>query len=166
MVLCYKCVFTDSEMYSDSYASKKAYNDQIVMVKSKFTNIEAVGGDIGDAEDIDDEAQRVIDLVHAYKYEQTTFTKKTFLPYIKNYMQNVIEHLKKKGASDEEVEAFKKGSQEFVKYLLENFKEFEFYMNDQNSTDGACAFAFWEDPENDEGPTFCYIQAGLVGEKY
>ena len=166
MVLCYKCVFTDSEMFSDSYPAKKAFNDQVTMIKGKFTNLESVGGDIGDSEDIDDQSERVIDLVHAYKYEQTTFTKKTFLAYIKGYMQKVIEHLKNKGASDAEIEDFKKGSQEFVKYVLENFKEFEFFMNDQNSLDGACAFAFWEDPENDEGPTFCYIQAGLAGEKF
>ena len=166
MVLCYKCVFTDSEMYSDSYPATVDYNGQIVKIKSKYVNLEAVGGDIGDAEDIDDQVQRVLDLVHAYKYEQTTFTKKSFATYIKNYMQMVIEHLKSKGKSEEEINDFKKGSQEFVKYLLENFKEFEFYLNDQNNTDGACAFAFWEDPENDEGPTFCFIKAGLVAEKY
>ena len=166
MVLCYKCVFTDSEMYSDSYPSKIDYNNQITKIKAKYVTLEAVGADIGDAEDIDDQNVRVLDLVHAYKYEQTTFTKKSFVPYIKAYMAKVIEHMTKKGKSAEELDAFRKGSGEFVKYLMENFKEFEFYLNDQNSTDGACAFAYWEDSENDEGPTFCFINAGLVSEKY
>ena len=166
MVLCYKCIFTDAEMYSDSYPSKIDYNNQITKIKAKYVTLEAVGADIGDAEDIDDQNVRVLDLVHAYKYEQTTFTKKTFLGYIKNYMTNVIEKLKSKGKTDEEIENFKKGSQDFVKYLIENFKEFEFYLNEQNSTDGSCAFAYWEDSENDEGPTFCFINAGLVSEKY
>ena len=166
MVIVYKCLFTDSDMYSDSYPVKKAYNDQVTMIKAKFTNVESVGGDIGDAEDIDDQAQIVLDLVFGYKYEQTTFTKKTFLAYIKAYMQKIIEKFTARNAPEEEVTAFKTGCQDFVKVILENFKEYEFYMNSENSTDGACAFAFWEDAENDEGPTFCFIQAGLVGEKY
>ncbi len=61
----------------------------------------------------------MIDLVNAFRYEETTFDKKGFTAYFKDYMKKLLTWLGEN--KKDRVEAFKTGGKEFFKWALANF---------------------------------------------
>ncbi len=88
-------------------------------------------------EDLEDTAVKVNNIVNSFRLQSTSFDKKGYLVYLKGYMKAVKTALQERGAPAEEITAFEKGAQTYVKEkLLPNFKDFEFYTGESMNPDG------------------------------
>ena len=162
MVYLYSCAFSNCEMVSDAFPSKEMFNGTILAVKSEVITVEAFKGDMGDADEVVDQDERVNNIVHAFKYNESKFTQAQFGAWLKPYVKRVGERKWGDDPENPDFANFKAGCQQFAKFVMGNFKDFEFYMNEENDMDGALGMACWEDPENDKGPTFYYLKDALT----
>jgi hypothetical protein len=96
-------------------------------------------------EGTEDQAQTVIDVVHSFRLNETSFDKKSYLTHLKSYMKKVKEGLKEKGASDEEITAFEKGASAFAKKIVANFKDYEFLIGESMDPDGMYVLLMTDD---------------------
>ena len=166
MVNLYKCAFTGIEMFSDAFPTEEMFDGTVFAVKSSALEKKAMKFDIGDCDDVDDQDEQVNDIIDGFKYNLVTLTKATFQPLAKGYLKLISERIKAKYPGDEDkVKHFQKNSVELMKFILGKFDEFEFYLNEENNTEGAMTFAYWQDSALDKGPTFLYLKDGLEREK-
>ncbi|KAF2443223.1 microtubule/calcium-binding protein [Karstenula rhodostoma CBS 690.94] len=141
-MIIFKDSLTGDEIISDSYNLKEvdgiAYEADCSKISVGVDNIDiganasAEGGD----EDAEDQAQTVIDVVHSFRLNETSFDKKSYLTHLKGYMKAVKGKLQEKGASAEDVTAFEKGAQGFAKKIVANFKDYEFLIGESMDPDG------------------------------
>jgi len=142
-MIIYKDVISGDEIISDSYDLKEidgvAYEVNCSRINVGGESFD-VGGNPsaegGDDDGVEDQQQTVIDVVHSFRLQETSFDKKGYMTYLKSYMKKVKEALKTKGASDEEVAAFEKGAASFAKKVLGNFKDYEFFTGENMDPDG------------------------------
>jgi len=88
-------------------------------------------------EGVEDTEVKVNNIVNSFRLQSTSFDKKSYLVHLKGYMKAVKAKLTEKGKSAEEISAFEKGAQAYVKEkLLPNFKDFEFYTGESMDPDG------------------------------
>jgi len=142
----------------------------VYTIKGKY--IEIGGEDYGISANVDDEAaegataegtesnkQRVINIVHQNRLSETSFDKKTFLAYIKGYMKK----LKEKIDETDKVRsaAFMAGAQVFIKKVVAEFDDFQFFLSESNNDEGIVVLAKWVGEE----ANFYYWKDGLRGEK-
>jgi hypothetical protein len=118
------------------------------------------GGEGGEepVEDVKDEAVKVNDILDAFHYNETSFTKADYTTYIKGYMKKVKEHLAKNNPS--RVDPFMKGAQEMVKWILSNFDKFTFYAPESWDVENTVILSYTK-TEGDECPTFVYFTDGF-----
>lgn len=62
------------------------------------------------------------DIIDAFHYQETGFTKVDFQNWVKGYMKKLKEHLEAKNPG--RVEGFMKGAKEMVVYILGRFNDF------------------------------------------
>ena len=163
-------VFTNDEVLSDIFTFELAYNDVIMKVKSSYKNPENVGNvDIGcgnafggneEEEGGDGVAvEKVNDVFYNGNLVENPMSKPEFKSFVKNFLKNLKAYLEANGKADR-VDAFMKGAQEFIKYVVSKFDEFTFYLGTSESMEGALVFSFWED-ESAAGPVFYFFKDGL-----
>lgn len=104
------------------------------------------------AEDLEEGSTTVNNVVHSFRLQQTSFTKKDFLAYLKGYMKAVKSKL-----PAERVPIFEKNAAAFAKKVIGNFKDYDFYTGANMNPDGMIAllnyreggvipyFTFWKD---------------------
>lgn len=165
MVNLYKCAISQCEMFSDAFPTTEVFNGAGFAVRSSIVDKAALKFDMGDADEVEDQDERVNDIIDGFKYNAISFKKAEFTGYIKGYIKAVMDRVKARGASEEEVKEFQKNSTEMVKFILGRFDDFEFYANELNDMEGAVAMGYWADEENDKGPTFLYFKDGMIREK-
>lgn len=164
MVYLYLCVFTNAELLTDSFESKELYDGVGILAKSAFIMKKGVEFENNGDEELDDGDERVNNLVDNNRLIAVTYSKADYLTYTKLYVQKLTKYLEEN--NPDRVEAFKKGAQEMVKFILSKFSEIEFYK-DENNTEGSQIIAsYWENEEVDEGPSFLYFKDGMKMEKY
>ena len=69
------------------------------------------------------QVQKVLDVVDAFRLNTTSFTKKDYMTYVKEYMKKVKAKLEE--VNPERVQPFMAGATEMVKWIIKNFDEFE-----------------------------------------
>lgn len=136
-------LITSDELLSDSYDLKEIDG---VVYEADCKKISVGVGDIdiganasaegGDDEGAEDAAEQVIDIVHSFRLNETSFDKKSYLSHLKGYMKKVKEGLKANGASDETVTEFEKGASSYAKKIIANFKDYEFLIGESMDPDG------------------------------
>ncbi|KAI0089285.1 translationally-controlled tumor protein [Irpex rosettiformis] len=159
-MLLYEDVISGDEMFSDAFPIKEvdgvAYEVDCAMII-----IKEGGVDIGanpsaeEAEEaLEEGAQQVNNVVHSFRLQPTSFDKKAYLTYLKDYMKEVKKRLQESNPS--EVEAFEKGAQAFAKKIVGGFKDYEFYTGESMDPEGMVAllnyradgitpyFTFWK----------------------
>lgn len=161
--------FVDDELLSDSYA-KIEIDDAVYEVNCKMVTKGPVQVNTGanasaegeDDEGCDDQAYQVIDVVDGFRLEQTSFDKKSFLVCIKAYMKAIKAKLEENNPS--RVAAFEKGAQSYVKKILENFGDYEFYTGETMDPEAmVIPMGYREDGVT---PFLVYWKDGLRAEKY
>ncbi|KFA65410.1 hypothetical protein S40285_00483 [Stachybotrys chlorohalonatus IBT 40285] len=151
-MIIFKDIITDDEIISDSY-DLKLVDDIVYEADCAMITEGGVEIDIGanaSAEEADealeDTAVKVNNIVHSFRLQSTSFDKKGYLTYLKGYMKAVKAALQERNAPAEEITAFEKGAQAYVKEkLLPNFKDFEFYTGESMNPDGMVALLNYRD---------------------
>jgi len=140
----------------------------ILVKKIKFIfnfNIKGCGNAFGGNEeeeaggDGSEPQEKVIDVAYNANLVATSFSKAEFMTYIKNFLKNLKAYLEENDKKDR-VEAFQKGAQDFVKFVVSKFNDFEFYTGASEKIDGSIVFSYWED-ESAAGPVFYYFRDSL-----
>jgi len=134
-MIIYEDIFTGKELFSDAYPCKLI--DDFVW-EAECANItidnsiddSAIGGNASaeDANDggADDTKETAINLVHVFhlkKYD--AMDKKGYTKYIKEYGKKLVEKMAEKGASEEEIAAFKTKMAKKCGEIVKNFKEYD-----------------------------------------
>ncbi|KAF2168283.1 hypothetical protein M409DRAFT_65742 [Zasmidium cellare ATCC 36951] len=141
-MIIYKDLITGDEIVSDSYDLKEV-DGAVYEADCKKITIGGEDFDVGGnpsaeegGEDVDDTKETVIDIVHSFRLNSTSFDKKSYLTHLKGYMKQVKEGLKKNGASDETITEFEKNAQGYAKKIVSNFKDYEFFTGESMDPDG------------------------------
>lgn len=125
---------------SDAYEQKEV--DDIV-IELDAAQIVVTEGDVDiggnpSAEEaqeaLDNGGQQVINIVHSFRLQQTSFDKKQYLSHLKGYMKTIKERLQKE--NPERVEAFEKGAAAYAKKIVSNFKDYDFYIGESLNDEG------------------------------
>lgn len=93
---------------------------------SKLTLTIGRGSEFGGAdadEAVEDKAEKVLDLVDAFRYTETSYSKADYTTYIKNYMKKVKAYLEKE--KPDRVAGFMAGAKDMVGWVLKNFDNFQ-----------------------------------------
>jgi hypothetical protein len=86
-------------------------------------------------EGTEDGTSQVIDVVHSFRLNETSFDKKSYLTHLKQYMKKVKETLKERNAPESEITAFEKGAAAYAKKIVANFKDYEFFTGESMDPD-------------------------------
>ncbi|VWU48843.1 translationally-controlled tumor protein homolog [Hepatocystis sp. ex Piliocolobus tephrosceles] len=168
----YKDVFTNDEVCSDSYIQSSPFEmDELkeIAFEVKSNKRAKDSDDFGIADNSEEatnemgtDVEYVIDIVDSFKLTSTNLDKKEYNTYIKNYMQRMLKYLQEK--NPDRVAVFKQQAQTFVKHVLSNFNEFEFYMGESLDMEAGLIYSYYKGEELT--PRFVYISDGLIEEKY
>lgn len=127
-------------MFSDGYEFKEV-DDIIYEVNAANVVIQEGDVDIGanpsaeeQQEALDNGGQQVINIVHSFRLQPTSFDKKSYLTYLKGYMKAVKQVLEKE--NPDRVAAFEKKASEFAKKVVGNFKDYDFFTGESGNPDG------------------------------
>ncbi|KAK4052090.1 hypothetical protein OIV83_002384 [Microbotryomycetes sp. JL201] len=139
-MLLYTDVLTGDELISDAY-DLKVVDDVIyeadcamIVIRNGEVDIGANASAEEASEALEDGDVQVNNIVNSFRLSPTSFDKKSFMVYIKGYMKAVKAHLQEK--NPERVAAFEAGAQTWVKKVLGNFKDYEFYTGESMNPDG------------------------------
>lgn len=105
----------------------------------------------------------VNDLIDAFQYNESPFTKAEYMTYIKEYMKKVKAILEKENPS--RVDGFMKGAQEMVKFILSRFNDFTFYTASDYDNENIIILSYYKQ-DSDPAPTFLYFMDGLKRTKF
>ena len=168
----YQDVFTSEEIISDSFQLTLLFSEAVGEVNSKWTvkgdvNVDigcgnAFGGtneEEGAAEGGAGESMenKVIDIIDAFKYNETSYTKGDYQTYMKAYLKKVKTYLDSK--NKDRIPEFQKGATEFFKWVLSKFDEFTFYTPESYDTENSLILSYYK--EGATAPTFLYLMDGL-----
>ncbi|EGR30765.1 translationally controlled tumor protein, putative [Ichthyophthirius multifiliis] len=164
----YTDITSSEEIVSDSFKFNYIFENVGVEIKSSFIQKNEGDIDIGcgnafgqnDEEAKGDGGEKILDIIDAFKYNETAFDKKGYTTYIKNFMKKVKTHLEQ--TKPERVADFVKGAGEMVKWILGNFDEFSFYTPESYDTENTIILSYYKG--EDATPTFVYFIDGLKGE--
>ncbi len=128
----YYDIINDDELLSDSYKITEVFNGVGAEVEGRWVVKGAAEVDIGrgsefggaDADEaVDDQAEKVIDIVDAFRYTETAFGKADYTTYIKNYMKKIKTKLE--AEKPDRVADFMAGAKEMVGWVIKNFADFQ-----------------------------------------
>ncbi|KAH8170732.1 translationally controlled tumor protein [Sarocladium implicatum] len=164
-MIIFKDSLTGDEMISDSFDLKEVdgivYEVDCAMITEGAVQVNTGANASAEEaeEELDDQEQKVNNVINSFRLQSTSFDKKSFLVYLKGYMKAVKGKLQEKG-DEEAVAAFEKGAQAYVKNtLLPNFKDFEFYTGESQDPDGMIALLNYR--EDGVTPYIIYWKHGL-----
>eukprot|EP00842_Homolaphlyctis_polyrhiza_P002292 jgi/Hompol1/3063/HPOL_000030-RA len=167
-MLLFRDVISGDEMFSDAFDIKEI-DGMLYEVDSKVITIKP-GADIDIGanasteeaeEELEDGAIQVNNVVYSFRLQTTSFDKKSYMTYIKGYMKAVKKHLLE--TNPERAETFEKNITPHVKKVLDNFKDYEFYVGESMNPDGAVALLNYR--EDGITPYFTLFKDGLKTEK-
>jgi len=88
-------------------------------------------------------SRQVNNIVDAFRLNETTFTKASYMDYIKDYMKRGVAKLKEK--NPDRVEGFQKAAQGFVKKVLGSFNDYQFFSVESNDPDAMIVLCIWRE---------------------
>ncbi|EMC92322.1 hypothetical protein BAUCODRAFT_126310 [Baudoinia panamericana UAMH 10762] len=140
-MIIYKDVITDDEIISDVYDLKDlgvVYEADCKKITLGTDNIDIGANPSAEEaeEGAEDKAQTVIDVVHSFRLNETSFDKKAYLGHLKDYMKKVKAAMKERGESDAAIQEFEKGAQAKAKDIVGKFKDYEFLIGESMDPDG------------------------------
>jgi len=159
----------NDEILSDIYKIE-TYKNVIYRIEAKLVeertevsdamfggNASAEGA--GDDEGAENAVAKGINVVLAHRLVEFQLKKKDYMTHIKDYMKKVKAKLAEE--HPEQVDEFAQGAQAFVKEVLADFKEFQFFCGESMDPDGMLVMCKWED----NNPVMYFFKHGLEEEK-
>lgn len=164
-MLIYKDVISGDEMLSDSFPTK-VIDDVVFEVTTRLITI---SNDVVGVEDnaeegeggLADGAEQKVDVVHAFRLNDASFTKAEFIGYIKMYLKKIKDHLTEK--KPDRVDPFMKAAQAFVKKVLGRFDDLRFWVGESMNYEAGVVMGFY--PEGAMSPTLWFWMDGMREEK-
>jgi len=168
-MIIYKDLFSGDELFSDAVPIE-LLNGVVYKVKGTMRtetfdiDERAIGGNAsadgaGEGEGADATQKQGIDIVINSRLVEYAMAKKDYMTHIKEYMKQVKTRLEKDESPDKDM--FQKNVQEFVKGVLNDFKEYSFYCGESMNPEGMLAPLKWEE----ETPYMYFFKHGLDAEK-
>lgn len=167
-MIIYKDTFTQDELFSDAHPME-LLNGVVYKVKGKLItetfdiDEKAIGGNAsaegGGDEGADSASKQGVDIVLSNRLVEFTQNKKDYMGHIKEYMKEVKTKLEADSSPDKDI--FQKNVQEFVKDVLGNFKEYQFFCGESMKPEGMLALMKWDE----ETPYMYFFKHGLEAEK-
>lgn len=164
-MIIYSDIIAGDELLSDAY-DIKLIDDVVYEVDSAQITIKpGADVDIGanpSAEDGDDEALEegmitVNNVAYSFRLSETSFDKKSYITYIKGYMKRIKAKLAE--TDPEAVSVFEKGAAAYVKKIVANFKDYEFFTGESMDPDGMVVLLNYR--EDGTTPYLVYWKHGL-----
>jgi hypothetical protein len=158
-MLLYKDVISGDELISDAYDLELkdgiVYEANCAMVEVGGENVDIGANASAEEADegTDDSKERVNNVVYSFKLSPTSFDKKSYMTYIKGYMKKVKAHLQE--TDPDAVAEFEKGAATFVKKVLANFNDYEFYTGESMNPDGMVALLNYREDGTTPYFSFC-----------
>ncbi|PVU94845.1 hypothetical protein BB561_002225 [Smittium simulii] len=166
-MLLYTDSLTGDELFTDAFPMKLV-DDFVYEVDCKMISIGDDNIDIGanpSAEDgeeaLDDSVVQVNNVIHSFRLQQTSFDKKSYMTYIKGYMKEVSNYLTEN--NPERLSTFKEKAPAFVKKIISNIGDYDFYVGESMNPDGMIALLNYR--EDGVTPFFTYFRDGLKEQK-
>ncbi|CAD8073470.1 unnamed protein product [Paramecium primaurelia] len=165
----YVDAFSGEEIVSDSFNMEEKFEGVIGEVQSQDIVKGAINVDVGagghfggkneDEEEggVEDQAQKVNNIIDAFKYAETQFTKADYVTYFKAYAKKVKAYLE--ANKPDRVASFQKGAGEFIKWVSSNFNDLQFYCPESYDMENHIVLGYYK--EGQASPTFVYILDGL-----
>lgn len=167
-MIIYKDTFTQDELFSDAHPME-LLNGVVYKVKGKLItetfdiDEKAIGGNAsaegGGEEGADSASKQGVDIVLSNRLVEFTQNKKDYMAHIKEYMKEVKAKLEADNSPDKDI--FQKNVQEFVKEVLGNFKEYQFFCGESMKPEGMLALMKWDE----ETPYMYFFKHGIEAEK-
>ncbi|KAJ2583612.1 hypothetical protein GGH95_000897, partial [Coemansia sp. RSA 1836] len=119
-------------------------------------------------EQLEDGSSQVNNVIYSNRLQQTNFDKKTYTTYIKGYLKALQEKLKEAAEKKNDpnskeakrAEAFQAEAQEFVKKVIKNIKDYDFYTGETMNPDGMVALLNYR--EDGVTPYMSFFRDGLT----
>lgn len=88
------------------------------------------------AETLEDGESKVNNVINTFRLQNTSFDKKSYMGHLKTYLKKVKVAMKeKKNASDEDIKKFETSAQAYVKKIIANIGDYEFYVGESMDPD-------------------------------
>lgn len=167
----YKDVITGDEMFSDTYKIKLV--DQVLyevygkLVTRKGGDIQLDGANPSAeeaSEDCDEAVESGVDIVLNHRLVETSFDKKGYMAYLKDYMKKIVERLQEK--EPDQVDVFKTNMNKVMKELLGRFKDMQFFTGENMDPDGMIVLIEYKDVDGENIPVLYAFKHGLEEEKF
>ncbi|KAL6080602.1 Translationally-controlled tumor protein [Balamuthia mandrillaris] len=161
----YKDIFSEDELSSDSFPLTLE-DDVVYKIETKLITKTEDGydmaGDGAGEETYDSTSTTVNNLVDAHRLVETSFTKASYMTYIKGYMRKLKTHLEQN--APDRVQPFMKGAQEFIKKVVGDFSEYQFFTGESMNPDGMVVLMRYS--EDGQTPFVYIFKDGCREEKY
>ena len=166
----YRCIFTNDEVLCDNDKKLEVQDGVVYVIHGKYVDVG--GEDYGISANVEEDAAegakdeagasakaRVVDIVHQNRLVETAFDKASFGAYIKGYFKKLKEKLDE--ADPEVGKQFQAGAQVFMKKVLKDFGDYQFFLPESMSDEGIIVLCRWDG----EDAIFYYWRHGLKDEK-
>jgi len=167
-MIIYKCIISNDEMFSDTFKVKESeiffevegkvvtrtegFDDALISANASAE--EAVEGN-------DSATVSGVDIVLNHKLQETSFDKKGYMTYIKEYVKAVKAQLQE--TNPERVEKFMAEVQPEVKKIIGNIKNYQFFTGESMNPDGIVGLLDYR--EDGVTPFMLFFKDGLLVEK-
>lgn len=169
----YRDIISNDELFSDIFPMELIADGTVYKVKGKMTSESfqldeaAIGGNasaegVDEGEGCDAAVATGVNICLNHKLTETQFPKKDFKVSIQDYMKRVKAHIAK--TNPDEVDVFTKGVAKFIKSVLEEFKEYQFWFGEkapERGFDCMPCLMRWDE----ETPYVYFFKHGLEEEK-
>ncbi|XP_070694082.1 translationally-controlled tumor protein homolog [Pempheris klunzingeri] len=169
-MIIYKCVISGDEMFADTFKIKESKNGIFYEVEGKrITRLEGFDDSLISANASTEEASEAseencvsgVDIVLNHKLQETSFNKKAYMSYIKEYVKTIRSNLETN--NPERVEEFMSEVQSEIKTILGNLKNYQFFTGETMVPEGMVALMDYR--EDGVTPYMLFFKDGLVAEK-
>lgn len=165
----YRDIISNNEVVCDNDRPFEEEDGVMYVVKGRY--IEVGGEDFGISANVDEDAgegatgegvedgrKKVIDVIHNNRYTETSYDKASYMAHIKGYMKVLLDKIE----GDEAKKAFQTGAQTFVKKVIKEIDDYQFFIpegNDEDPDNGMIVLCRWDG----ETPIFYFWKDGLKG---
>jgi len=166
----YKDILSGDELFSDTYKMKLV--DEVMyevygkLLTRKLGDVQIDGANPSaeEADEATDEAvESGVDIVLNHRLVETSFDKKSYMAYLKDYMKKVVDNLTEN--KPDQVDVFKTNINKVMKELLGRFKDLQFFTGESMDPDGMVVIIEYKDVDGNNIPVLYAFKHGLEEEK-
>ncbi|KAK1802977.1 hypothetical protein P4O66_021507 [Electrophorus voltai] len=170
-MIIYKDAISGDEMFSDIYKIKESANGMMIEVEGKMISRcegeidESLIGGNASTEVPDDLCESTtttgIDIVLNHKLQETSYDKKSYTVYVKDYVKAVKAKLQE--IAPDRVDQFVANAPAEVKKILGNIKNYQFFVGESMNPEGSVGLLDFR--EDGITPFMLFFKDGLEIEK-